>query len=125
LEILKISNSWLIRIGKSARQWWHMPLIPALGRQRQADLCEFEASLVYRVSSRTARDIQRNPVGWGGGGICRSKWQGFVIFPDLRCAKKTLDNLINWVWGLILSYIKNKTKTQHGSTWEAQVGGSL
>jgi hypothetical protein len=26
------------------------------------DLCEFEASLVYRVSSRTARAIQRNPV---------------------------------------------------------------
>jgi hypothetical protein len=37
------------------------PLIPALGRQRQVDL-EFEASLVYRVSSRTARAIQRNPV---------------------------------------------------------------
>jgi hypothetical protein len=36
-----------------------MPLIPALGRQRQVD---FEASLVYRVSSRTARAIQRNPV---------------------------------------------------------------
>jgi hypothetical protein len=32
-------------------------LIPALGRQRQ-----FEASLVYKVSSRTARVIQRNPV---------------------------------------------------------------
>ena len=29
-----------------------MPLIPALQRQRQADLCEFEASLIYRVSSR-------------------------------------------------------------------------
>ena len=28
-------------------------MIPALGRQRQADLCEFEASLI-RVSSRTA-----------------------------------------------------------------------
>jgi hypothetical protein len=28
-----------------------MPLISALGRERQADLCEFEASLVYRVSS--------------------------------------------------------------------------
>jgi hypothetical protein len=38
-----------------------MPLIPALGRQRQAD-SEFEASLVYRVSSRKARAIQRNPV---------------------------------------------------------------
>ena len=30
-----------------------MPLILALGRQGQADLCEFEASLVYRASSRT------------------------------------------------------------------------
>ena len=39
-----------------------MPLIPALRRQRQVDLCEFEASLVYRVSSRTARATQRNPV---------------------------------------------------------------
>ena len=28
--------------------------VSALGRQRQANLCEFEASLVYRVSSRTA-----------------------------------------------------------------------
>jgi hypothetical protein len=36
-------------------------LIPALGRQRQADF-EFEASLVYRVSSRTAKTTQRNPV---------------------------------------------------------------
>ena len=35
-----------------------MPLIPALGRQ----ISEFEASLVYKVSSRTARPIQRNPV---------------------------------------------------------------
>ena len=33
---------------KLAGWWWRMPLIPALGRQRQADLCEFEASLVYR-----------------------------------------------------------------------------
>jgi hypothetical protein len=30
------------------------------GRGRQ--ISEFEASLVYKVSSRTARDIQRNPV---------------------------------------------------------------
>jgi hypothetical protein len=38
------------------------PLIPALRRQRQADHCEFKASLVYRVSSRTTRTTQRNPV---------------------------------------------------------------
>jgi len=38
-----------------------MPLLSALGRQRQADLYEFEASLVYKA--RTARAItQRNPV---------------------------------------------------------------
>jgi hypothetical protein len=46
-------------------------LIPALG-SRGRRISEFEASLVYRVSSRTARDTQRNPVlkngvGWGGG----------------------------------------------------------
>jgi hypothetical protein len=41
-----------------------MPLIPAIGRQRQTDfwISEFEVSLVYRVSSRTARATQRNPV---------------------------------------------------------------
>ena len=36
-----------------------MPLIPALRRQRQEDLCEFEAKLIYRVSSRTARATYR------------------------------------------------------------------
>lgn len=33
----------------------HTPLVPVLGRQRQEDLCDLEASLVYRVSARTAR----------------------------------------------------------------------
>jgi hypothetical protein len=33
-------------------------LILALRRQRQVELCEFEASLVYRVSSRIAKTIQ-------------------------------------------------------------------
>jgi hypothetical protein len=32
-----------------------MPLIPVLGRWRQEDLCDFEASLVYKVIFRTAR----------------------------------------------------------------------
>ena len=41
--------------------WWHTPLIPALRRKRQADLCEFEASLVYRVSSRTGSKATEKP----------------------------------------------------------------
>jgi hypothetical protein len=41
---------------------WRTPLTPALERQRQPDLWEFEASLVYRVSTRTARATQRKPV---------------------------------------------------------------
>jgi hypothetical protein len=44
-----------------AGQWWRTPLIPALGRQRQADFW-VKASLVYRVSSRIARATQGNPV---------------------------------------------------------------
>jgi hypothetical protein len=39
-----------------------MLLIAALGRQRWVDIHEFQASLVYRVSSRTARAIQGDPV---------------------------------------------------------------
>jgi hypothetical protein len=38
-------------------QWWCMPLIPAFGRQRQVDLCEFKTNLVYRVT-RKARATQ-------------------------------------------------------------------
>ena len=40
--------------------WWCTLLIPALRRQRQVDLCKFEASLIYKASFRTVRAIQRN-----------------------------------------------------------------
>jgi hypothetical protein len=40
---------------------WHMPLIPALVR-RGRRISGFKASLVYKVSSRTVRAAQRNPV---------------------------------------------------------------
>lgn len=33
---------------------------PGYGRQRQGNLCESEASLVYRANSRTARATQGN-----------------------------------------------------------------
>ena len=32
--------------------WWLMPLMPALGRQKQADIYEFKVNLVYRASSK-------------------------------------------------------------------------
>jgi hypothetical protein len=34
--------------------------MPALKRQRQVDLCEFKANLVYKESSRTDRATWRN-----------------------------------------------------------------
>jgi hypothetical protein len=42
-------------------QWQHVSLIPAFRRQRQADLCEFKDSLVYRESYRTAWDMKKPP----------------------------------------------------------------
>jgi hypothetical protein len=47
------TNTHKIKINLAGR-WWHTPLIPALGR-RGRQISEFEARLVYRVSSRTAR----------------------------------------------------------------------
>ena len=47
---------------EGSQEWWRTPLIPALRRQKQADLCEFQASLVYRESFRKAWTIQRNSV---------------------------------------------------------------
>jgi hypothetical protein len=37
--------------------WWCMPLILALGSQRQVDLSEVEDSLVFKVSSWTAKVV--------------------------------------------------------------------
>ena len=52
-----------VKYAPNARQWWRTPLISALEKQGQVHLCEFEASLVYRVSSRTdSKATQRNPV---------------------------------------------------------------
>jgi hypothetical protein len=39
-----------------------MPLVPVLGRQRQGKLCELKFSVVYIMSSKTARASQRDPV---------------------------------------------------------------
>jgi hypothetical protein len=39
-----------------------MPLIPALGKSRQMDLCEFEVSLVYKVRPNPTRTTKGEPV---------------------------------------------------------------
>lgn len=38
-----------------------MPFILVLRRQRQAELCELNSSLVYKVSTREARATKINP----------------------------------------------------------------
>ena len=42
-------------------RWWCTALIPALGRQRQVDVHEFEAILVYQVTSRTGSKTTEKP----------------------------------------------------------------
>jgi hypothetical protein len=42
--------------------WWRTPLIPWEAEAEAGKISEFKVSLVYKVSSRTARAIQRNPV---------------------------------------------------------------
>jgi hypothetical protein len=36
---------------KHSLAWWHMPLIPALGRQNLVAICKFKANLIYISSS--------------------------------------------------------------------------
>ena len=71
LNISRESHCWLtdneglicsIKGEKAVGCWWLTTLIPALRRQRQVDLSEFKAILVYRESSRTVRTVtQRSP----------------------------------------------------------------
>ena len=46
----KPSQKWYV---SSIGCWWRTPFIPVLRRKRRVDICEFEANLVYRASSRT------------------------------------------------------------------------
>ena len=53
-----IKAGFLVTIVLS-REWWCMPVTLVLGRRRR--ISEFHASLVYTVSFRKFRVIQRNP----------------------------------------------------------------
>ena len=44
------------------KRWTRLGVVMILGKLRQEELCEFVSSLVYIVSSRTARAIKRDPV---------------------------------------------------------------
>jgi hypothetical protein len=59
-----------------------MPLIPALGRQ----ISELEDSLEYRVSSRTDRTTQRNPVS------------------NKQAKRVNTENVVHSYNGILLSY---------------------
>jgi hypothetical protein len=48
-----LGNSKPINKTYSPGRWYCTSLVPPLRRQRQADFCEFEANLVYRVNFRT------------------------------------------------------------------------
>lgn len=80
-----------------AGRWWPMTLTAALGRQRQADLSEFETSVVYEVSSRAMEGLEfqpQHPLGvqlrfslavenWLRKGIWRVEqtyWRSFCMF---------------------------------------------
>lgn len=43
------------------RARWYKPLTPALGPQREEDLCEVEANLVSKESSRATQDYLVRP----------------------------------------------------------------
>ena len=57
LGILEV-RELILFLKNVAGQWWGMPLIPALRKQRHADLCEFKDSLVSKTNARTARTVR-------------------------------------------------------------------
>ena len=65
-----------------------MPLTLVLGRQREVDVCVFEANLVYRASSRIARATQKIPAntnqrGGHGAGVDQYTLYTYEIFKQV------------------------------------------
>jgi hypothetical protein len=64
--------------------WWHTSLIPALGRQRQVDLCEFKTSLVCREVPGQPALLSRETLSLKiklNKAFC-SKWLRLYLYPD-------------------------------------------
>lgn len=49
--------------------WWHTPLIPALRRQRQTDVCEFESSKKIQRISVSKKQKKDNPHAESDGSL--------------------------------------------------------
>ena len=112
-----------------------MSLIPALRKQRQADLCEFKASLVYRASSRISRATQRNPVSNKQISKQTKNWKKWCI----RQTKTWRDERDGWVrmaltvqaWGSHFTFLAPMSKQGRAvsandtSTGEVETGGYL
>jgi hypothetical protein len=75
-----------------AMLWRHTPLIPALGRKRQADLCKFKASLVSREVPGQKK-MHREP-------LSRTNKQK----PKYKTNKKTWIPLVAWLLMLAPSW---------------------
>lgn len=87
-----------------------MPLSPALGKQRQADLFVFKDSLTYTVSSGTARTTTENP--------CPTKKKNAFLLFIILCLKYY--ETIKSQWGMKnLSWLPNKAKLRESqnSSW--------
>ena len=65
IEVLKLLITYCYSDRRKELVWWGVPLIPAFGRQRQVDLCEFKAILDYIMSSKIARTTLWYPVEGG------------------------------------------------------------
>jgi hypothetical protein len=66
---------------------------PSIQRQRQVDLCEFKTSLLYRVTSRTARATQRSPVKKERRGVERKGKERKKIREEKRSPLGTCNRL--------------------------------
>jgi hypothetical protein len=64
-----------------ARQWWHMPPLGYLGGRGRC-ISEIKGSVVYRMSSWSARAIQRNPVSENKTKTKQNKTKQLSLTPD-------------------------------------------
>ena len=75
-------------------------MIPALRRQRRADLCALEASLVHRVSSRTVKATWRKTIKNNNNNLRK------VILSPLMLELYKSINLRIWTYKCKRAYIE-------------------